>query len=186
MAAPLMAASTLQPTQATTAPADSGAGGLPQFDLAQWPGQMVWMLIIFGVMFALFAKVFVPSLGGTIADREDRISGDVGEARRLRDEADAQAAAAAADTAQARAAAQKLALDAKAKAQAAAAKREAAEEARLAATLAKAEAAINATREKAMSHVREIAAGAAQAIVEKLTGVAATAAELTTASRGKA
>jgi F-type H+-transporting ATPase subunit b len=58
-----MADSALQGTHASTAPADSGAGGLPQFDLAQWPGQMVWMLIIFGVMFALFARVFVPSVG---------------------------------------------------------------------------------------------------------------------------
>jgi F-type H+-transporting ATPase subunit b len=181
-----MADEALHGTHATTAPADSGAGGLPQFDLAQWPGQMVWMLIIFGVMFALFAKVFVPSVGGTIAEREDRVSGDVGEARRLRDAADAEAAAAAAETAQARAATQKLALDAKAKAQAEAAKREAAEEARLAATLAKAEAAINATRERAMGHVRDIAAETAQAIVEKLTGAAATASELQTASRGQA
>ena len=181
-----MAASTLQQTHATTAPADSGAGGLPQFDLAQWPGQMVWMLVIFGVMFALFAKVFVPGVGGTIAEREDRISGDVGEARRLRDEADAQAAAAAAETALARGAARKLALDAKAKAQADASTREAAEEARLAATLAKAEAAINATRERAMGHVREIAADTAQAIVTKLTGAAATVDELKAAARGKA
>src|ERR1700755_3019749 len=107
-----MADNARQGPHATTAPADSGAGGLPQFDLAQWPGQMVWMLIIFGVMFALFSKVFVPGIGGAIAEREDLISGDVGEARRLRDEADAQAAAAAAETAQARAQAQKLALEA--------------------------------------------------------------------------
>jgi F-type H+-transporting ATPase subunit b len=181
-----MAGQALQGTHATTAPADSGSGGLPQFDLAQWPGQMVWMLIIFAVMFALFAKVFVPRVGGTIAEREDRISGDVGEARRLRDEADAQAAAAAAETAQARAQAQKLALDAKAKAQAEAAAREAAEEAKLATTLGRAEAAINRTREAAMGHVREIASETAQAIVEKLTGVAASAAELKTASSGQA
>jgi F-type H+-transporting ATPase subunit b len=181
-----MADEALQGTHATTAPADSGAGGLPQFDLAQWPGQMVWMLIIFGVMFALFAKVFVPSVGGTIAQREDRISGDVGEARRLRDEADAQAAAAAADTAQARARAQKLALDAKTKAQAEATAREAAEEAKLATTLSRAEAAINRTREAAMGHVREIASETALAIVEKLTGVAASADELKAASGGQA
>jgi F-type H+-transporting ATPase subunit b len=181
-----MANDALQGTHATTAPADSGAGGLPQFDLAQWPGQMVWMLIIFGVMFALFAKVFVPSVGGTIAEREDRISGDVGEAKRLRDEADAQAAAAAAETAQARAAAQRLALEAKAKAKAEAAQREAAEEARLATTIAHAETAINRTREQAMGHVREIAAETAQAIVEKLTGVTASAAELKSATGGKA
>jgi F-type H+-transporting ATPase subunit b len=181
-----MADTPVQPTHATTAPADSGSGGLPQFDLAQWPGQMVWMLIIFAVMFALFAKVFVPSVGGTMADREDRISGDVGEARRLRDEANAQAAAAAAETATARAAAQKLAFDAKAKAQAEAAVKEAAEETRLAATLAHAEAAIARTREQAMTHVREIAGDTARAIVDKLTGTAATAAELQSASSGQA
>ena len=66
-----------------------------------------------------------------MADREDRISGDIGAARRLKEEADAQVAAAAAETAQARAAAQKLALDAKAKAHAEAAQREALEEAKL-------------------------------------------------------
>lgn len=161
--------------------AEHATGGLPQFDLSWWPGEIVWTLVIFGLLFFLFSKVFVPRIGDTIADREDRISGDVGEARRLRDEADAQAEAAAAETAKARAAAQKLALDAKAKANAEAAAREAAEEARLAATLAKAEAAINRTREAAMTHVREIAADTAQAIVEKLTGEAATAAEIAAA-----
>jgi F-type H+-transporting ATPase subunit b len=181
-----MAASSVQPTQATTAPADSGAGGLPQFDLAQWPGQMVWMLIIFGVMFALFAKVFVPSVGGTIAAREDRISGDVGEARRLRDQANTRVEAAAVEAANARAGARKLAIEAKAKAFADAALREAAEEARLAATVAQAEIGIGVTRERAMGHVREIAADAAAAIVEKLTGVVATADELKAASTGKA
>ena len=38
---------------AAAAAPDAGAGGLPQFDLAKWPGQMVWMLIIFGVMLFL-------------------------------------------------------------------------------------------------------------------------------------
>jgi hypothetical protein len=37
-----------------------------------------------------------------------------------------------------------------------------------------------------MGHVRDIAAETAQAIVEKLTGTAATAAELRTATSGKA
>jgi F-type H+-transporting ATPase subunit b len=174
-----MAAS--EATAAAQAAAEHGSGGLPQFDPSWWPGQMVWMLIIFGVMFFLFAKVFVPKVGGTMAEREDRISGDIGEARRLKQEADAQAAAAAADTTQARAAAARLALDAKAKAHAEAAQREALEEARLAETLAKAEAQIIATRDQAMTHVREIAADTAGAIVEKLTGAVATGEELSSA-----
>jgi len=171
----------LAATAAAAAAAEHGSGGLPQFDPSWWPGQMVWMLIIFGVMFFLFAKVFVPKVGGAIDDREDRISGDIGQARRLKDEADAQAAAAAAETAQARAAAQKLALDAKAKAHAEAAQREALEEARLAETLAKAETQIVATRDQAMTHVRDIAADTAGAIIEKLTGAPATSGEIRSA-----
>jgi F-type H+-transporting ATPase subunit b len=168
-------------SEATAVAAEHGSGGLPQFDPSWWPGQMVWMLIIFGFMFFLFAKVFVPKVGGAMDDREDRISGDIGAARRLKDEADAQAAAAAGETAKARAAAQKLALDAKAKAHADAAQREALEEAKLAETLAKAETQIIAARDKAMTHVRDIAAETAAAIVDKLTGAAATGDEISSA-----
>ncbi len=139
---------------------------------------MVWMLVIFGVMFVLFAKVFVPRVGGTIEGREGQIAGDIAEARRLKDEAEAQAAAAAAETADARARAQRLAADAKAKAQAAAATRQAKEEAKLNEKLAAAEAQLTAARDEAMTHVQGIAGDAAQVIVEKLTGVAADAAEV--------
>lgn len=155
---------------AAAAAPEAGAGGLPQFDLAKWPGEMVWMLIIFGVMLFLFAKVFVPSVGGTIAQREDRIAGDIGDARRMKAEADQQVAEAAAEMALARGVAQKLALDAKAKAMADSAAKEALEEARLAETFAKAEARIGESRDRAMSNVHDIASDTAKAIVARLTG----------------
>jgi F-type H+-transporting ATPase subunit b len=158
--------------------AEHSSGGLPQFDLAQWPGQMVWMLIIFGVLFFLFTRVFVPKIGGTIAAREDKIGGDIGQARRLRDEAEAQAKAAADELAQARARAQRLGADAKAAATAEAEKRAAEEEARLATVLEAAEGRINAARAEAMGHVRGIAAETADAIVTRLTGLAAGADEV--------
>ena len=179
-----MSAESVQPTQASTAPADSGSGGLPQFDLAQWPGQMVWMLIIFTALFVLFARVFVPKVGGAIAEREDRISGDFGAARKLKDEADALAQAAAAEMDQARAAAQKLAIEAKSKAKGDAAKREALEEAKLAEMLAKSDALLTAARDAAMGHVRGIAEGAAGQIVSKLTGIAASTDEIKSAATG--
>ena len=179
-----MAAETV--SAAAGAAAEHASGGLPQFDLTLWPGQMLWMLIIFGVMFFLFARVFVPRVGGTIDEREDRISGDIGEARKLRDQADAQAAAASAETTLARAAALKLALDAKAKAVAEAAKREAVEEAKLAESLAKADVRILATRDAAMANVRGIAVETAGAIVEKLTGTAATSQEVDQVLAGRA
>ena len=160
------------------AAAEHGSGGLPQFDLSWWPGQMVWMLLIFGVMFFLFAKVFVPRIGGTIDAREGKIAGDIADARRLKAEAEAQAAAGAAEMAEARARAQKLATDAKDKSAAEAATRQAAEEAKLADRLAVAEAEIRSARDQAMTNVQSIAVETAQAIVERLTGVAASAADV--------
>ena len=120
-------------------PNEGGAGGLPQFDLATWPGQAAWFLIFFVIVLVLMARVFVPRIGGTIAEREGKIEGDVAEARRLKDEADSQAAAAQAEMAQA--------------------------------------------RDSAMAGVSTIASDAAKAIVEKLTGKAATAAELGSVGR---
>jgi F-type H+-transporting ATPase subunit b len=166
------------------AAAEQGSGGLPQFDLGQWPGQMVWMLVIFAVLVVLFARVFVPKVGGAIAEREDKIGGDIGAARRLRDEAEAQAKAAAQELVQARARAQKVALDAKAAATAESSARQAQEEARLAQVLADAEARIAAARAEAMGHVRSIASETAQAIVQRLTGDTADAAEVERALAG--
>ena len=168
------------------AAAEHSSGGLPQFDLAQWPGEMVWMLIIFGILVFLFAKVFVPRVGGTIAAREDKIGGDIGEARRLRDEAARQSQDAADELAAARGRSQKLALDAKAAATAEATARRAEEDAKLAETLDAAEARIAAVKAEAMTHVRAIATETAQAMVERLTGSVASAAEVERALAGRA
>jgi F-type H+-transporting ATPase subunit b len=166
------------PSTETTAHTEHESSGLPQFDTAQWPGQIVWFLIIFAVLMFLMSRIFVPKIGGAIEGREDKIGGDIAEARRLKAEAEAQAEDAAAQTAQARSAAQRVALEARSKAQAEAAAKLAVEEAKLAETTAAAEARIAVARDKAMGSVRTIAADTAQAIVEKLTGKAASAAEL--------
>ena len=171
-------------TQQGTAAPETGSGGLPQFDFSQWPGQIVWFLLIFGGVL-LFVRLFVsPRVGGTIDARDDKISGDIADARRLKDEAEAQAAAAAAETAQARAAAQRVAAEARAKAQAEVTARLALEEAKLAEKGAEAESRIAKARDAAMANVASIAGEAAGAIVGRLTGKAATAAELATAAKG--
>jgi F-type H+-transporting ATPase subunit b len=174
------------PAHTETTGAPEGSGGLPQFNPAWWPGQIVWLLIIFVVVYVLMAKVFVPRVGGTIADREGRIAGDISQARKLKDEAEKQAAEAAAETAKARGRAQKLAAEAKARVTAEANARQGVEEAKLAENLAVAEASIRTARDQAMSHVRTIAADAAGAIVTKLTGQAATTQEVNSALAGRA
>jgi F-type H+-transporting ATPase subunit b len=170
---------------AAGAGAHEAKGGLPQFDFAWWPGQIAWFLIIFFLVLAFVRFFAAPKVGGTIELREGQIAGDIADARRMKDEADAQAAAAAAETAQARAAAQKVGAEARAKSQAAIAARLAQEEAKLAASGAEAEARIGAARDAAMGNVHGIAADAAKAIVEKLTGRAVTATELTAAQSAR-
>lgn len=157
------------------------SGGLPQLQFEHWGGQIVWLLLIFAVLYAVLSKGLLPRVSGAIDERGAKIAGDIADARRLKDEAEAQARAAAAELAEARAKSQKTAADAKAKASAEAAERQAKEEAVLAEKLAAAEASIQAARDTAMSHVREVAQDTAGAIVQKLTGKAATAAELKSA-----
>lgn len=154
------------------------SAGLPQFDFAWWPGQILWFLIIFGVVL-IFVRVFAaPKVGNTIEQREGHIAGQIAEARKMKEEADKKAEAAAAEIAAARANAQKVAAEARAKANAEASARLAEEEAKLAEQGAQAEARISRARDAAMSNVAGIAADTAGAIIERLTGKAPTAAEL--------
>jgi F-type H+-transporting ATPase subunit b len=161
----------------TTAAAQASSG-LPQFDPAPWPGEIVWSLLIFLALYMIIARVIMPRVGGTIALREDRIAGDIRDARQARDAPPPDRAAAAADGAAARLRAHKIAQDAQDKAKANAAIRRAAEEAKLAKTLESASARIGAARAEAMGHVRTIAGGAAASIVTHFTGEAPPRAEI--------
>ncbi len=163
-------------------------GGLPQFRMEYWGGQIVWLLILFAILFFLMQRVFIPRLRRALDEREGAISGAVAEARRVQAEADAQAEAGRSELAEARARAQRTAADAKAAAAAESARRQAEEEAVLNERLAAAEAGIRDTRDRAMANVRTIAADTASAMVERLTGRAPAADEVEAAlsARGTA
>ena len=153
-------------------------GGLPQFEFEYWGGQIVWLLIIFAVLYVLFARVFIPRLRGVVETREETIAGALAAARQVQQEADAQAEAAREEVASARSTSQRAVAEAKARAQAEATTRQAAEEAKLAQHLTQAEDRIRVSRDEALTNVRSIAADTAQSITEKLTGRAATGAEI--------
>jgi F-type H+-transporting ATPase subunit b len=172
------------PTNESTAAPAHEAKGLPQFDVSWWPGQIVWFLIMFFAVLAFVRLFAAPRVGGAIEDREGKIASDIADARRLKDEADAQAVAAAAEVAQARAAAQRVGAEARAKAQAVISARLAEEETKLAAIGAEAEGRIAKARDAAMANVAGIGAETARLIVEKLTGKTATPAELAAAAKG--
>jgi len=179
-------ASETSPTHATTeAAGHASGGGLPQFQFVWWPGQIVWLLLIFVVLYVSLSKLLLPRVGDTIKARADKIAADIADARDLKAKAEAQSAQAAAELAKARAQSQKLASDAKANAEAAS--RQAAEETVLAEKLALAEQRIKASRDLALGNVRTIASDIALAITDKLTGVAATTEEVEAAlSQAKA
>ena len=164
-------------TTETTQPPEH-KGGLPQLRYEYWPGQIVWLLIIFVALYVMLAKVLLPRVGGTMLARDQRIEGDMAEARALRDQAEAEAKAAEAEMAEARNRASRTAAEAKARSAAEAAERQAALEATLGEKLAAAEASIRASRDQAMGQVQAISSETASAIAEKLTGQAASSAEV--------
>lgn len=175
-----MAEATAEPTATSEAPA-KGSGGMPQFDFAVWPGQIVWALIIFVSLYVVLSRVLLPRVRAALEARAAKISGDMEEARRLRAEAQVQADAAAKEIADARLRAQRTATEAKTRSADEAKARQAALEADLNARIAEAEVKIRASRDAAMTNVRGIAADTVVAISEKLTGEAPTAADVETA-----
>ncbi len=168
-------------THEGTEAAGHESGGLPQFQFQWWPGQIVWMLLIFVVLYVALSKILLPKVGGAIDGRSAKIAGDIADARAMKDKAEAEAQTAADEAAKARASAQKTASDAKAKATAEAAAAMAAEEAVLEEKLSAADARIRKARDAAMGNVKTIAGETAQAIVARLTGGEASKAEVTAA-----
>ena len=153
-------------------------GGLPQFNVEYWGGQIIWLLILFALLYVLLSRVFSPRLRKALDEREGAIPGAIAAARQLQAEADAQAAAARLSAAEARDEARRTAADAKAAANADAARRQQAEEAQLNARLAEAEGRIGQQRDAALANVRGIAGDAAEAMVERLTGEGVTVGEV--------
>lgn len=174
-------------THATTEAAHGGGGGgLPQFDTSVWAGQIVYLLFLFFVLYLLISKVFAPRLRRVMDERASTISNAIATARSVQAEAAGQAAVAKAEVEQARSESRRLAAEAKARIAAEAEARRQAEEAEVNAKIEAAEARIAATRDAAMGNVSTIASETAAAMVERLTGKPASAAEVATAIKGAA
>jgi F-type H+-transporting ATPase subunit b len=135
---------------------------------------LLWLVITFGALYLIASKLALPRVGGIIADRRARISGNLAEAARMKEAADAAIASYEKSLADARAKAQTIAAETRDKVAAQAEARHKEVEASLHAKLAAAEHTIAATRTAAMTNVQGIAKDAAVAIVARLTGKAPT------------
>jgi F-type H+-transporting ATPase subunit b len=144
----------------------------PPFQKDTFASQLVSLLIAFVALYLIVSKIALPRVGGLIDARQKAIEGDLAEAQKLKDASDGALKAYESELAAARARAQAIGAETREKLNAASeAERKTLEE-RLSLKLAEAEKTIAATRETAMRNVRGIAAEAAAAIVQRLTGVA--------------
>ena len=152
--------------------ADGGHGGaFPPFDSSTFASQLVSLAIAFVALYLIVSRIALPRVGSVIDARQNAIEGDLAAAQKLKDESDAALKAYESELAAARARAQAISNETREKLNAASeAERKKLEE-KLSGKLADAEEQIAGTREAAMRNVRGIAADAAGAIVQRLTGM---------------
>lgn len=158
-----------QGTQAHTG-ADGGNKAFPPFEKDTFASQLVSLAVVFVALYLIASRIALPRVGGVLDERQNTIDGDLTEAQRLKDESDGAMKAYEAEVATARSRAQAIGAETREKLNAASeAERKTLEE-RLSQKLADAEKTIASTRQAAMRNVRGIAADAATAIVQRLTG----------------
>jgi F-type H+-transporting ATPase subunit b len=143
----------------------------PPFQKDTFASQLVSLLIAFVALYLIVSKIALPRVGGVLDARQNAIDGDLSEAQKLKDASDDALKAYEAELASARSRAQAISAETRDRLNAASeAERKTLEEA-LSVKLAEAEKTIASTREAAMRNVRGIAADAAAAIVQRLTGL---------------
>jgi F-type H+-transporting ATPase subunit b len=160
--------------EGTTAHTDADGGHkapFPPFQKDTFASQLVSLLIAFVALYLIVSRIALPRVGGLLDERQNKIEGDLSEAQKLKDASDGALKAYESELAAARARAQAIGSETREKLSAASEAERKTLEQQLSVKLAEAEKTIASTREAAMSNVRGIAAEAASAIVQRLTGV---------------
>ena len=143
----------------------------PPFQKDTFASQLVSLVIAFVALYLIVSRIALPRVGSLLDERQNKIEGDLAEAQKLKDASDSALKAYENELAAARSRAQAISADTREKLNATSEAERKKLEQRLSVKLADAEKTIASTRETAMSNVRGIAADAAAAIVQRLTGV---------------
>ena len=72
---------------ATETHGEEASKGLPQFDPTWFPSQIFWLLVMYAVLYVVFARKTLPALSGVIDNRNNLIESEMEEAERLTTEA---------------------------------------------------------------------------------------------------
>ena len=145
--------------------------GLPQLDMATWPSQLFWLVVLFGAGYLIMAKIVTPRIGAVLEERRQTVDGDLEKARAASADATKIRADYESDLEKARIEAAKFAkqaaMEATKKAEAADAKIAK----KLAGKVGAAEAKPAEARTSAMTNLNDVAAEAAMAAVASLAGI---------------
>jgi F-type H+-transporting ATPase subunit b len=156
-------------------------GVFPPFDPSTFASQLLWLAITFGLFYVVLSRVITPRIGNILETRDARIKGDLADAAKMKDEADAAAAAYEQELATARANATKIGNEARDASKAEADAERKVAEAGLEKKLAEADKRIATVRANGMANVSKIAEDTAAAILERLTGGKFSSAQISSA-----
>ena len=62
--------------------------GMPQLNPEFWAAQIFWLILIFSSLYLIIWKIFLPRITYSIENRKSRIVNDLGEAQKLKDNAE--------------------------------------------------------------------------------------------------
>jgi len=153
----------------------------PPLDDTTFASQIFWLVLCFGILYFVLAKIGLPRIAGIIESRQQKLDNDVETAERLQSESDVVKQSYEKELLDARKASQQLAQKSRdqAKAEADAVREKA--EASLQQKLDVAEKNISDMKSKAMANVQEIAQDAAEEISSSLLNIKVTKAEVKSA-----
>ena len=149
--------------------------GLPQLDIATWPSQIFWLVVLFGVGYLVMAKLVTPRIGAVLEERRRTLDGDLEQARTSSDEAATIRAKYEANLEKARAEAAEFTREAAVEAGKLAEEAEAKTAKKLANKIAKAELKLAEAKKSAIANLNEVASAAAVDAVAAIAGLKTTA-----------
>ena len=162
---------------AKTFAAGASEPGLPQLDIATWPSQLFWLVVLFGAGYLVMAKIVTPRIGAVLEERRQTVDGDLEKARAASGDAAKIRADYESDLEKARIEAAEFAKQAAMEATKKAEVADAKIAKKLAEKVGAAEAKLAEAKSSAMANLNDVAAEAAMAAVASLAGVKASSAQ---------
>jgi F-type H+-transporting ATPase subunit b len=145
-------------------------GGFPPFQTENFAPQILWLVVIFGVLYILMSRLALPRVGGILERRSEKIASDLEASRDMQEKAQAAAVANNETIRLRREEAQAIGREAQQSTAVETLSRRSRAEAEASEKIRAAEERIADAKMQALANVEQIAIEAAGSIVEKLTG----------------